>query len=210
MTWCGAVDVVRCVQSEYKEQREGERRAKKMVRIKLFPMLLYCLFILAGMFYAYVRVVHGMGGLVTGLQVYSYIVLVIELMGALNMVFYGCWLFAKPVNDDVFPRVDASTVRPPLTACCGVSRRLSALDASSHILCATAVEESAAQRALCVCAVVRALDGGATLSRCRVRRRHSGGITTSECSSRATRSLLRSSSVRCWQQSAPTGPPAHA
>lgn len=101
------------VQSEYKEQREGERRAKKTVRIKLFPMLLYCFFILACGFYAYVRVLFGMGGLVTGLKVYSYIVLVIELLGALNMVFYGCWLFAKPVNDDVFPRADASTVRYP-------------------------------------------------------------------------------------------------
>lgn len=106
-----------CVQSEYKEQREGERRAKKMVRIKLFPMLLYCFFILAAMFYAYVRILFGMGGLVTGLKVYSYIVLVIELLGALNMVFYGCWLFAKPVNDDVFPRVDSSTVRRLLRLC---------------------------------------------------------------------------------------------
>ena len=74
-----------CVQSEYKEQREGERRAKKMVRIKLFPMLLYCFFILAAMFYAYVRILFGMGGLVTGLKVYSYIVLVIDEMADLMM-----------------------------------------------------------------------------------------------------------------------------
>lgn len=108
----GGIHTCVYVQSQYKEQRESERRAKKMVRIKLFPMLLYVFFILAGMFYAYVRIIFGMGGLVTGLQVYSYIVLVIELMGGLNMIFYGCWLFAKPVNDDVFPRADASTVCP--------------------------------------------------------------------------------------------------
>jgi hypothetical protein len=23
-----------------------------------------------------------------------------------NMLFYGCWLFAKPINDDVFPEPD--------------------------------------------------------------------------------------------------------
>ena len=35
------------------------------------------------------------------LQVYSYVVLVIEVMGIINMLFYGCWLFAKPNNSDV-------------------------------------------------------------------------------------------------------------
>ena len=32
--------------------------------------------------------------------------LCVEMLGAINMLFYGCWLFAKPVNDDVFPAPD--------------------------------------------------------------------------------------------------------
>ena len=31
------------------------------------------------------------------------------MMGGLNMIFYGCWLFAKPVNTDVFPPPDRET-----------------------------------------------------------------------------------------------------
>lgn len=97
------------MQSDYLRERETERRAKRMVRVKLFPMLLYISFILAWLLYAYVRVRHGMGGLTLPLIIYSYVVLVVEMMGGLNMIFYGCWLFAKPVNTDVFPPPDRET-----------------------------------------------------------------------------------------------------
>jgi endoglucanase len=98
-----------CVQADYLRERETERRAKRMVRVKLFPMLLYICFILASLLYVYVRVRHGMGGLTPPLVIYSYVVLFVEMLGALNMVFYGCWLFAKPVNTDVFPPPDPNT-----------------------------------------------------------------------------------------------------
>lgn len=97
------------MQADYLRERETERRAKRMVRVKLFPMLLYISFILAWLLYAYVRVRHGMGGLTLPLVIYSYIVLFVEVLGGLNMIFYGCWLFAKPVNTDVFPPPDRDT-----------------------------------------------------------------------------------------------------
>jgi hypothetical protein len=109
---CCALDIVTtCVhlQREYLKERETERCAKRLVRVKIFPMVLYIAFILAALLYCYVRIVHGMGGLTLPLIIYSSIVLFVEMLGALNMVFYGCWLFAKPVNSDVFPRPDPHT-----------------------------------------------------------------------------------------------------
>jgi hypothetical protein len=94
------------MQSEAEMESKTLVRAKRTVRIKLLPMICYLAFILAALLYAYVRVVYGMGGLTLGLMIYSYIVLFVEMLGALNMLFYGCWLFAKPVNDDVFPPPD--------------------------------------------------------------------------------------------------------
>lgn len=73
------------------------------VKISVVPMLLYFLFILAAILYCYTRIRFGMGGLNRPLKSYSFFVLAVEMLGAINMLFYGCWLFAKPVNDDVFP-----------------------------------------------------------------------------------------------------------
>jgi hypothetical protein len=109
------------LQSEYEKQRETEIRAKKSIRVSLLPMLLYILFILAAGIYAYTRVAKGMDGLILELRIYSYIVLVVELMGAMNMLFYGCWLFAKPDNTDVFPirvdKVQTSSMHSCLARC---------------------------------------------------------------------------------------------
>jgi hypothetical protein len=57
-------------------------------------------------FYAFVRVAYGMEGLNPNLKGYSFFVLVVELLGMINMLFYGCWLFAKANNKDVHARVD--------------------------------------------------------------------------------------------------------
>jgi hypothetical protein len=94
------------MQDEYETQRAGEQRARKAVRISILPMLLYLAFILAAGIYAYTRVAYGMAGLRLELIIYSYIVLVVELMGVLNMLFYGCWLFAKPDNRDTTPELN--------------------------------------------------------------------------------------------------------
>lgn len=101
------------MQAEYKESKPKESRAHRGVKISVVPMFLYLAFICASIFYVYVRIRYGMGGLNDSLRSYSYFVLFVEVLGMINMLFYGCWLFAKPVNDDVFPEPD-EFVRPNL------------------------------------------------------------------------------------------------
>lgn len=97
-----------CVQSEAEKELETESKAKKRIRISPFPMFLYFFFLAAMGFYAFVRTTWGMTGLAGGLKGYSIFVLVVELLGAINMLFYGCWLFAKPNNRDIYSQVDES------------------------------------------------------------------------------------------------------
>jgi hypothetical protein len=91
--------------------REKEVAAKRSVRLSLIPILLYLTFMLGTVAYVYSRVRFGMGGLTLPLIIYSYILLVVELLGVMNMLFYGCWLLAKPVNDDVFPKSEKVRAR---------------------------------------------------------------------------------------------------
>jgi hypothetical protein len=100
------------LQSEAEEEAAGEIKAHKRIAISIFPMVLYVFFIAAAVFYAFVRVAYGMEGLNANLQAYSYFVLVVELLGMINMLFYGCWLFAKPNNKDVHARIDENVRRP--------------------------------------------------------------------------------------------------
>ena len=104
------------VQSEYEKAREEEVRATKSVRISILPMILYIAFFLAALIYAYTRVTRGMDGLILELRIYSFIVLIVELMGGVNMLFYGCWLFAKPDNTDVLNPVDEKVRCLPTSA----------------------------------------------------------------------------------------------
>lgn len=90
--------------------------SRKRVRIMVYPMILYFAFILAAGFYFYARIKHGMGGLTAGLRSYSFFVLFVEMLGAVNMIFYACWLFARPINTDVFP--PANEKGDPLLSCC--------------------------------------------------------------------------------------------
>ena len=94
------------MQAEFEEQLMTEERARKRLTLALWPLLLYIFFICASGFYAYARVAYGMAGLNPQLTIYSYVVLVVELLGAINMLFYGCWLFAKPDNRDIFSKLD--------------------------------------------------------------------------------------------------------
>jgi hypothetical protein len=94
------------LQEQYKEARRKESTAMRGVKISIIPMFLYFVFILAAILYCYTRIRFGMGGLYHALKSYSYFVLAVEMLGAINMLFYGCWLFAKPVNDDVFPEAN--------------------------------------------------------------------------------------------------------
>jgi hypothetical protein len=80
-------------------------------------MILYLAFMLASGIYVYTRIMHGMDGLRLELKIYSYIVLVIEIMGIVNMLFYGCWLFAKPNNHDITPDVRLSNARSLPNGC---------------------------------------------------------------------------------------------
>lgn len=91
------------VQAQHKEAARKETVSRKRVRIMVYPMILYFAFILAAGYYFYARIVHGMGGLTPALQSYSFFVLFVEVLGAVNMLFYACWLFARPINTDVFP-----------------------------------------------------------------------------------------------------------
>jgi endoglucanase len=102
------------MQAEYQDSCRKETKALRSVRIKVWPMMLYFTFILTACFYFYARINHGMGGLSAGLQSYSYFVLFVEVLGSLNMLFYACWLFARPINDDVFPEAMANGDLPPL------------------------------------------------------------------------------------------------
>lgn len=82
-------------------------------------MLLYVAFILAAGYYFYARITWGMGGLSPGLQSYSYFVLFVEILGAINMLFYAVWLFARPVNTDVFPPAnEKGELNPPCVSPC--------------------------------------------------------------------------------------------
>ena len=116
------------LQEEYKEAKRKETTARRGVKISVIPMLLYFLFICAACFYVYTRVRFGMGGLQSGLRSYSFFVLFVEILGMINMLFYGCWLFAKPVNSDVFPEPD-EFVRPMLA---GLAERAACLFDSSE------------------------------------------------------------------------------
>jgi hypothetical protein len=91
------------LQAEQREAARKETVSRKRVRIVVWPMVLYFSFILSAGYYVYARIEHGMGGLTAGLRSYSYFVLFVEILGAVNMLFYACWLFARPVNTDVFP-----------------------------------------------------------------------------------------------------------
>lgn len=103
-----------CVQAEYNEAARKETKARRSVKIKIIPMILYFAFVLCAAFYFYTRIIYGMGGLTPGLQSYSFFVLFVEMLGAVNMLFYACWLFARPVNTDVFPPVMENGDLPPL------------------------------------------------------------------------------------------------
>jgi hypothetical protein len=92
--------------AQYNEAKRKETKARRKVRVIMWPMLLYFSFILAAGYYFYTRIMFGMGGLTAPLRSYSYFVLFVEMLGAINMLFYACWLFARPVNTDVFPQVN--------------------------------------------------------------------------------------------------------
>ena len=101
--------------TQAQEAQRKETKARKKVRVVVWPMFLYFLFILAAGYYFYTRLVHGMGGLTAPLRSYSYFVLFVEMLGAINMLFYACWLFARPINSDVFPPLldNGAPPRPP-------------------------------------------------------------------------------------------------
>lgn len=102
------------VQAEYNEAARKETKARKKIKIKIVPMILYFAFVLCAGFYFYTRITYGMGGLTPGLQSYSFFVLFVEMLGSINMLFYACWLFARPVNSDVFPPAMENGELPPL------------------------------------------------------------------------------------------------
>lgn len=102
------------MQAEYNEAARKETKARRSVKIKIIPMILYFAFILCAGFYFYTRIIFGMAGLTPGLQSYSFFVLFVEMLGAINMLFYACWLFARPVNTDVFPPAMENGELPPL------------------------------------------------------------------------------------------------
>ena len=89
------------MQSEFRRERRGYSLAQKRWRICFLPLLLFCLLLVVSAGYMYVRIVHGMAELTTGMQVYSCLVLAMEVLAALNVLGYSVWLFAKPVNTDV-------------------------------------------------------------------------------------------------------------
>lgn len=94
------------VQAQHQEAVSKETTSRNRVRIMVIPMILYFTFILAACFYFYARIEYGMGGLTPPLRSYSFFVLFVEMLGSVNMLFYACWLFARPVNTDVFPPVN--------------------------------------------------------------------------------------------------------
>ena len=99
------------MQAEYEEEAATSAPATKRVNVAVMPTLLYIVFLCAAAFYTYARITFGMQGLAGNLRVYSAFVLAVELLGILNMAFYGVWLFARPNNRDIWDRKD-ETVRP--------------------------------------------------------------------------------------------------
>lgn len=115
------------VQAQHKEAAGKETVSRKRVRIIVWPMILYFAFILAAGYYFYARIEHGMGGLTAPLRSYSYFVLFVEMLGAVNMLFYACWLFARPVNTDVFPPANEKGAVPHCCTSPAVGLQVAAL-----------------------------------------------------------------------------------
>lgn len=72
----------------------------RAVQIDALGLLLFVVYLLALLFYIYIRVTESIAPL-GGLVWYGIIVFAIEMLGAISIIFYGIWLIAKPDNTDI-------------------------------------------------------------------------------------------------------------
>jgi hypothetical protein len=99
------------LQSQFRRQRTSEFYGERRLHLHVLPILLSAALVLVACGYAFTRVAYGMEGFGLGLKVYSYVVLVVELVAVLAVLARGARLAARPVNRDVARALRASEAR---------------------------------------------------------------------------------------------------